>query len=68
MTRHRRHDPDEVNGDAPFRAPDYERPARPPKNGRDYYQEPWGGGTSGGDDDGAGEATGPPWEPPAVPG
>jgi len=65
MTRHRRHDPDEVNGDAPFRAPDYERPARPPENGRDYYQEPWGGGTSGGHDGGAGGATGPPWQPPA---
>ena len=77
MTRHRRHDPDEVDGDAPWRAPDYERP---PEAGGDYHAAPWSGpgagtqrpargglGTSSGRDDRPGEATGPPWEHTAPP-
>jgi UPF0755 protein len=50
MTRHRRHDPDEVEGDAPWRARDYDRAAAPPEAGGDY-QAPW-------------EHTAPPWELP----
>jgi peptidoglycan lytic transglycosylase G len=77
MTRHRRHDPDEVDGDAPWRAPGYDRP---PETGGDYHAAPWSGpaagaprsargalGTSSGRDDRPGEATGPPWERTAPP-
>ena len=76
MTRHRRHDPDEVAGDTPWRAQDYARPARSPDASGDYYAPPRDGrgqgtpsdrglGTSGGHDDRPGEATGPPWEMPS---
>ncbi len=74
MTRHRRNDPDDLDGDAPWRARDYERTAGP-EAGADYYPAPWSGsadgasspargalGTSSGRDDRPGEATGPPWE------
>jgi uncharacterized YceG family protein len=78
MTRHRRNDPDDVNGgDAPWRSRDYDQVPAPPEAGGDYYAAPWGGsaagaprsargalGTSSGRDDGPGEATGPPWELP----
>jgi uncharacterized YceG family protein len=75
MTRHRRNDPEDIGGDAPWRAQDHDRPAAPPDVRRDYYAAPWGGsaagaprpargalGTSSGRDDRPGEATGPPWE------
>jgi peptidoglycan lytic transglycosylase G len=78
MTRHRRNDPDDMNGaDAPWRARDYDQVPAPPEAGGDYYAAPWGGsaagaprsargalGTSSGRDDQPGEATGPPWELP----
>jgi UPF0755 protein len=71
MTRHRRNDPEDISGDAPWR----DQPAAPPDARGDYYAAPWGGsaagaprsargalGTSSGRDDRPGEATGPPWE------
>jgi uncharacterized YceG family protein len=74
MTRHRRNDPDDAGGDAPWRAPDYEQAPAAPEAGGDYYAAPRGGspggaprpargalGTSSGRDDRPGEATGP-WE------
>jgi UPF0755 protein len=84
MTRHRRHDPDEVDGDAPWRARDYDQ-GRPAEPGGDYYPAPWSGpaggaprpargapGTSGGREAGPGEVTAPPWDLPgwneAIPG
>jgi peptidoglycan lytic transglycosylase G len=71
MTRRRRNDPEDIGGDAPWRAQDHDQPdAR-----GDYYAVPWSGsaagaprpawgalGTSSGRDDRPGEATGPPWE------
>jgi len=77
MTRRRRDDPEDIGGDAPWRAPDYDQRAAPPDARGDYYAAPWGGsaagaprpargalGTSSGRDDRPGEATGPPWELP----
>jgi uncharacterized YceG family protein len=75
MTRHRRNDPEDIGGDAPWRAQDHDQPAAPPDARGDYYAAPWGGsaagaprpargalGTSSGRDNRSGEATGPPWE------
>jgi uncharacterized YceG family protein len=77
MTRRRRDDPEDIGGDAPWRARDYDQQAAPPDARGDYYAAPWGGsaagaprpargalGTSSGRDDRPGEATGPPWELP----
>ena len=73
MTRHRKDDEDGLDGDAPWRAGDYDRAARPPDAPGDY-PAPWGGpagaarpargalGTSSGRDDRPGEETSPPWE------
>jgi UPF0755 protein len=74
MTRRRRDDSDGLDGDAPWRATDYERAARPPDAAGDYNPAPRGGsagasrpargalGTSSGRADRPGEETGPPWE------
>src|SRR5262249_20299375 len=74
MTRHRRDDADGLDGDAPWRAKDYERAARPPDAAGDSRPPPRGGpagtsrparsalGTSSGRDNRPGEETGPPWE------
>ncbi len=80
MTRHRRDDEDGLEGDAPWRAKDYERAARPPEAAGDYRAGPGGSpsagaprpargalGTSSGRDDRPGEETGPPWERTAPP-
>ena len=81
MTRHRRNDPEDIGGDAPWRARDYDQPAAPPDARGDYHAAPWGGpaaggaprpargalGTSSGPGDRPGEATGPPWEHTAPP-
>ena len=80
MTRHRRNDPDDMDGDAPWRARDYDQAPAPPEAGGDYYAAPWSGtaagaprpargalGTSSGWDDRPGEATAPPWEHTAPP-
>src|SRR5579871_4459998 len=80
MTRHRRDDPEDIGGDAPWRAQDYDQPAAPADARGDYYAAPWSGsaagaprpargalGTSSGRDDRPGEATGPPWERTAPP-
>jgi len=76
MTRRRRHDSDEVDGDAPWRARDHGRAARPPEDSGDdhpaLWSEPTGfprpargaRGTPGVRDDEPGEATGPPWDLP----
>jgi UPF0755 protein len=76
MTRHRGQDPDEVDGDAPWRARDYDQ-GRPAEPGGGYYPAPWSGpaagaprpargalSPSGGREDSPGEETGPPWELP----
>src|SRR5260370_17927748 len=75
MTRHHSQDPDEVDGDAPWRARDHDQ-GRPAEPGGDYYPAPWSGpagaprpargapGPSGGREDSPGELTGPPWEQP----
>jgi UPF0755 protein len=69
MTRHRRNDEDGLDGDAAWRAKDYDRP-----DAAGDYPAPWGGpagapglvqgarGASSGRDDRPGEETGPPWE------
>ena len=69
MTRHRRNDEDGLDGDAPWRAQDYDRP-----DAAGDYPPPWGGpagaprpargalGTSSGRDDRPLEETSPPWE------
>jgi UPF0755 protein len=80
MTRRRRHDPDDSDGDAPWRARDYDQPSAPPEAGDDYYAAPWSGsaagaprpargalGTSSGRDYRPGEETSPPWEHTAPP-
>ena len=80
MTRHRRNDPEDSGGDAPWRARDHDQPAAPPEAAGDYYAAPSGGsaagaprsargvlGTSSGWGDRPGEATGPPWEGTAPP-
>ncbi len=74
MTRHRRNDPDDRRGRA-LACRDYESAPRRPSPAAGYGSESWDGpprgaerparralGTSSGRDDGAGEATGPPWE------
>jgi hypothetical protein len=48
MTRHRRNDPEDIGGDAPWRARDYGQPAAPPDARGDYYAAPWGGPAAGG--------------------
>jgi UPF0755 protein len=76
MTRHRRGDADGEEGDAPWRARDYESAARQSGSGPEYFPAAWedpaGGahqtargalGTSS-EDTGPGEVTGPPWELP----
>src|SRR5262245_46018110 len=74
MTRRRRDDDDGLDGDAPWRARDYEQATRPPAAPGDPYPPAWPGpagaprpargalGTSSGRDDRPGEETGPPWE------
>ena len=63
MTRHRRDDADGLDGDAPWRAKDYERAARPTGAAGDSRPPPRGAlGTSSGRDDRPGEETGPSWE------
>ena len=75
MTRHRRNDPEDIGGDAPWRAQDHDQPAAPPAARGDYDAAPWGGsaagapypargalGTSSGPNNRPSEATGPPWE------
>jgi UPF0755 protein len=71
MTRRRRDDEDGLDGDAPWRAKDYEREGRRPG---DYFPAPGGGparaprpargalGTSSGRGDRPAEETGPSWE------
>ena len=54
MTRRRRQDPDEVDGDAPWRARDYDQ-GRPAEPGGDYYPAPWSDPASGDATDTAGE-------------
>ncbi len=78
MTRHRRNDPDDLDGDAPWRARDYDRTAGQEAGG-DYYPAPWGGSADGaqrpargalgtsGRDERPGETTAPPWERTAPP-
>jgi UPF0755 protein len=70
MTRHRRDDDDGLDGDAPWRASDYGRAARPPDAAGGPGDGPPGAprpargalGTSGGRYDRPGEETEPPWE------
>ena len=74
MTRRSRDDDDGLDGDAPWRARDYEQATRPPDAPGDPYSPAWPGpagaprpargalGTSSGRDDRPGEETGPPWE------
>jgi len=70
MTRHRRGRTDGDDGNAPWRARDYGRPADQPDAASDYSPAPWEEptrgalGTSSGWDAGPGEVTGPPWELP----
>src|SRR5215469_17837782 len=74
MTRHRRGDPDGEEGDAPWRASDYENAPRQPSAAREYYpasaddqardaRRPARGALgTWSEDTGPGESTGPPWE------